>query len=259
VSGVGTDSPLRGIFVTGTDTGAGKTVVAAGLCAWARRAGVAVSAWKPVETGTDDSCGVPADAALLARCAGMEGGWRDACSLALPEPLAPVLAARRAGLDLSPALLDARMEQMAAASGLLVVEGAGGALVEVTPGLFMADLPARWSLSTLVVAGNRLGVLSQTLLTVEALLARGAPLLGVVLNTLHGGPASLAESCNADELRRLLPAGLPLLPEMPWIPAAGRAEPGVLADAASPLARRLFPDLRRIAWDRGLAGTTLDP
>ncbi len=222
---------MKGLLVTGTDTGVGKTVVCAGLVAWARRLGP-VAPWKPVESGVEAD--VPADAALLAACAGVD--VRHANLVALPEPLAPVVAARRAGVVLSIDAFDAAAGALPA-RGLPIVEGVGGALVEVCEGVMVADLPARWGLRAVVVAGNRLGVLSHTLLTVEALLVRGADVAGVVLNTLHEGPPSVAEATNGAELRRTLPAGVPLLGTVPFV--ADRA-PDALAAAVAPVAEALF-------------------
>ncbi len=229
---------MSGLLVTGTDTGVGKTIVTAGLVAWARAFGP-VAPWKPVESGTDEAGGVPADAALLARCAGVPVDSVGSVSLA--EPLAPVVAARRAGVVLSTSALDAGLADLEG-RGLVIVEGVGGALVEVCEGLMVADLPRRWGLRALVVAGNRLGVLSHTLLTVEALLARQAEVAGVVLNTLHAGGASVAEATNAAELRRTLPDGVPLLGVVPFV---DEAQPASLARALAPVAQALFPGRMR--------------
>ncbi len=231
--------PLTKIMVTGTDTGVGKTLVSAGLCAWRVSKGLPVRALKPVESGTQENGGVPADASLLARCSGQDSP--DHCHVfALPEPLAPVLAARRAGVDIDMGTLDARFEQLRASPGALVVEGVGGALVEVVQGTTVADLAARWHLPTLVVAANRLGVLSHTLLTVEALLQRDVPVLGVVLNMMDGDPPGLAEQCNAEELARLLPRSAPLLSTIPFVPESEREDPRGLALATSVLAGILW-------------------
>ncbi len=216
------------LLVTGTDTGVGKTVVAAGLCAWRRARGDRFFALKPVESGVED---VPLDGALLARCAGQERAW----VYALDEPLAPVVAARRQGVSLDVGRLDA-----AIGDGPCVIEGVGGPLVEVVEGLMVADLPQRWDLRVLVVAGNRLGVLSHTLMAVEVLLARGADVAGVVLNTLHGEEPGIPEATNAAELVRTLPASVPLLGTVPWVPDAEHATPDVLAAAVSGFAPALL-------------------
>jgi len=230
------------ILVTGTDTGVGKTVVAAGLTAWLRARWPDVRALKPVESGTDEHGGVIADAALLALAAGLDDGALGANVYSLPEPLAPVVAARRAGVELSIDRLDARWDALRGVGGPIVVEGVGGALVEVVEGITVADLAARWDLPVLVVAGNRLGVLSHTLLTVEALRARGVRVVGVVLNTLHGGPPTVAEETNGGELGRTLPLDVPLLGAVPYVPGDGPEDPVLLALAVGPMAERLVAE-----------------
>jgi dethiobiotin synthetase len=230
---------LTKLMVTGTDTGVGKTLVAAGLCAWRASKGLPVRALKPVESGTQDNGGIPADAALLARCTGQLRP-QDCNVVALAEPLAPVLAARRAGVEIDLQSLDARFSELRLAPGALVVEGVGGALVEVTQGTTVADLAARWHLPTLVVAANRLGCLSHSLLTVEALEQRDVPVIGVVLNTICGEEAGLAEACNVEELSRLLPRSAPLLGTIPFVPEGAREDPKALALATSELAGILW-------------------
>ncbi len=230
------------LLVTGTDTGVGKTVVAAGLVAWLRGRWPDVRALKPVESGTDDHGGIIADAALLARAAGLDEGALGANVYSLPEPLAPVVAARRAGVTLSLDRLDARWDALRGVGGPIVVEGVGGALVEVVRGVTVADLAARWSLPALVVAGNRLGVLSHTLLTVEALRARGVRVAGVVLNTLHGGEPSVAEEANAGELGRTLPVDVPLLGSIPFLLGDSADDPAALALAVASMAERLIAE-----------------
>ena len=230
---------LTKLMITGTDTEVGKTLVSAGLCAWRASKGLPVQALKPVESGTQGNNGIPADAALLARCTGQLRP-QDCNVVALAEPLAPVLAARRAGVEIDQEILDARFSELRAAPGALIVEGVGGALVEVTQGMTVADLAARWHLPTLVIAANRLGCLSHSLLTVEALERRDVPVIGVVLNTVCGGEAGLAEECNAEELARLLPRSASLLGTIPFVPEDERGNPDALALATSELAGILW-------------------
>jgi len=217
----------RGLLVTGTDTGAGKTLVTAGLLAGLRAMGYPVKALKPVESGTAESGGVPADAALLAACAGAES-WSEVNVIALREPLAPSVAAAREGVSLSIEPLD---EAVAAVSqeDSLIIEGVGGALVEVADGVVVADLPVRWGLAALVVAANRLGVLNHAMLTVDSLRARKAAIAGVVLNTVHGGEPTVAEQTNAAELARLLPSDVPFLGTIPFVPEEQRSHAEALA------------------------------
>jgi len=225
--------------VTGTDTEVGKTRVAAGLCAWLRQQGRDVQPFKPVESGTELSNGVPVDSELLARCAGLTG-HSEVNVYALPEPLAPVLAAERADVEIEMSSLDARFTALAERGAEIIVEGAGGALVEVCRGVMVADLASRWDLRVLVVAANRLGVLSHTLLTVEALRARGARIAGVVLNSVTPGPESVAQQTNPEELRVTLPSGVALLGTMPYLPTLEQDCPEALASGVASFAAKLF-------------------
>lgn len=214
--------------VTGTDTGVGKTVVAAALAAMLRRRGLAVAALKPVESGVaaDDPA---SDAALLRAAAGADDPLDAVRPLRLDEPLAPWIAARRAGRTVDVEALDDAVERLAEGRGAVLVEGAGGIRVPVTRDLAWDGLFVRWGLDVVVVAANRLGVLSHTLLTAEAARHAGLRVRGVVLNPVSGDAGGVAEATNADALRELL-APTPVLP-FPWL--GGRArDVDALADAA---------------------------
>jgi dethiobiotin synthetase len=161
----------RGYFVTATDTGVGKTVVTAGLAAVLRARGLDVAIFKPVQSGAlaDDPAG---DAALL----GAD------CVYSFAAPLAPLVAARAEGktIELEPILERAR--KLANEHELLLVEGAGGLLVPLAPGLDMADLAVALALPLIIVARAGLGTVNHTLLTIEAAKARGLTVAAVVLN-----------------------------------------------------------------------------
>lgn len=214
--------------VTGTDTGIGKTVVAAALTALAREDGRSPAAMKPLETGV--ARGDPGtDAVLLRRAAGDRHPLEDVCPVVLPDPLAPSVAARRAGRAVSLRRLDDALEALSADGDVLVVEGAGGLLVPVDDaGTGFDELFRRWRLDVVIVAGNRLGVLNHTLLTVRAARAAELPIRGVVLNALAPAPTSVSEETNRDTLERLVP-DLPIL-SFPWLETPG--DPAALASAA---------------------------
>ncbi|MCB9778992.1 MAG: dethiobiotin synthase [Alphaproteobacteria bacterium] len=190
---------LRGLFVTGTDTEVGKTVVTAALAAGLRQRGEPVVALKPLASG-----GPPPgeDAALLARGA----GHAPLCHTCLPEPASPERAALQAGVRLDLADIRAWIHDRAAGSFALV-EGVGGWRVPLTATADVADLAADLGLPVVVVAANRLGVLSHTLLTVQAVRDRGLPVAGVVLNDRFGAEP-LADWNAADLAHRV---GAPLL------------------------------------------------
>jgi dethiobiotin synthetase len=201
------------LLVTGTDTGVGKTVVAAALVIALRARGVPALGFKPVETGV--AAAEAADAAILAQAGGDEPLARPLLSLA--EPLAPAVAAERAGLRVEPASVDERVAQLRARGYRLVVEGAGGARVPLAWGYDVLDLASRHGLEAVIVARAGLGTLNHVLLTVEALAARRVRLRGVVLNR-PADPPDLAERTNPAALHRLLPDVA--LVELPGRPGA---------------------------------------
>jgi len=174
----------RGLFVTGTDTGVGKTLVAAALMLRLRAAGLAVAGMKPVAAGCHDT---PAglrneDAETLARCASRAWPYATVNPYALVPPIAPHLAAAEAGIALTLPPLRAAYAELATASDVVVVEGAGGWLVPLDDRLTLADLAVDLGLDTLLVVGVRLGCLNHALLTAEAIAARGVRLGGWVAN-----------------------------------------------------------------------------
>jgi dethiobiotin synthetase len=189
--------------VTGTDTGVGKTVVTAALVALLRSRGVSVAAMKPVETGVRR--GDPSsDAALLSAAAGGSDPLDRVCPVVLPDPLAPWIAAERAGTPVDLDVLDRAFEALSRGREAIVVEGAGGLLVPLTRETRFDTLFRRWGLDLVVVAADRLGVLSHTLLTVEAAVRSGLPVRGVVLNA-GAAPGWGGHESNAGALRELLP------------------------------------------------------
>jgi len=165
----------RGLFVTGTDTGVGKTVVSAALMTALRSSGP-TRYWKPIQTGIEQDDDT-ATVTWLARCS---AGELLTSGVRLRHPVSPHLAARLSGtaIDLPP-LEDTFTA--ASKSARLIVEGAGGVLVPVNDLQFMADLMARLDLPAVIVARSTLGTINHTLLTIEALRHRSLRIAGVVL------------------------------------------------------------------------------
>jgi dethiobiotin synthetase len=188
--------------ITGTDTGVGKTVVACALIAALRDRGLSVAGMKPVETGFDVE---PPDARQLWDAAGRMDALDDVCPERFHEPLAPYLAARRAGRTISIPALDTARSRLESGRDALVVEGAGGLLVMIADGMAFDTLFRRWDLDCIVVAANRLGAINHTLLTVRAARAAGLRVPAVVLNTVCPPEPTLAERTNLDTLRELIP------------------------------------------------------
>jgi len=213
--------------VTATDTGMGKTVVAAALAAALVRRGLHVGVLKPVETGVPVGT-EPPDAALLHAAAGAHGDLAVVAPLRFVEPLAPLVAAERAGRRIELGELDAALARASIGTDAMIVEGAGGLLVPIAEHVTYATLFHRWHLGLIVVAANRLGVLNHVLLTVQAAESAGLRVRAIVLNRITAEPPDLAATTNAAVLRRLLPGhrvlAFPYLPDPRHIPS--------LADAA---------------------------
>lgn len=231
-------SPARGFLVTGTDTGIGKTFVGCALAA-AFSEHLRVGVLKPAETGCREVEGElwPEDAVRLRDAAACDAPLGLVCPFRYPEPLAPWVAAERAGRPIDPAVLREAFEALAARFDVVLVESAGGLLVPVTGSLSFADLAADLGLEVLVVVGSRLGALNQTLLTLEVAAGRGLAVRGYVLNHL-GGDADLAQQTNAATLARL--ARVPCLGTMPFVPVAATLPREDLAVLGRPLAAALL-------------------
>jgi dethiobiotin synthetase len=186
-------------LVTGTDTGVGKTVVSAGLLLALRRRGIRAVGFKPAETGL----GAESDSEILAKASGV-AEERARPLLRLEEPLAPAVAAERAGTVFDRDAAIARVGELRRAGYTLVIEGAGGILVPFSWDFTALDLAERTGLAAVIVARAGLGTLNHTLLTAYALAGRGVEVRGIVLNRVPEGP-DLAEATNPASLRRLLP------------------------------------------------------
>jgi dethiobiotin synthetase len=200
--------------VTGTDTGVGKTFVSTVLLKLMRRRGLSVAAMPPTETGVAE--GDPrGDAMRLLEAAASGDPVELVRPLLLTEPLAPWVATTRGGSRVDLDALDAAFRRLCEGRDGIVVEGAGGLLVPLTRDVAYDTLFVQWDLDVVVVAGNRLGVINHTLLTVRAAHDAGLRVRGVVLNTLSPEPPGIAESTNLDTLAELL-APVPVLP-LPWL------------------------------------------
>jgi dethiobiotin synthetase len=183
---------VKGLFVTGTDTDAGKTVVTAALAACLRARGLPVRAAKPLATGEQPP---GADAQRIAAAA----GHAPLNLVCLPEPASPDRAAREAGTEID---LAATHDWLRSLGAPLLVEGVGGWEVPLGRGASVADLGRRLGLPVLIVAPNRLGVLNHVFLTVNAVRARGLWVAGVVLNdSVDRAAAEPLASWNAEDLR----------------------------------------------------------
>jgi len=207
-----------GCFVTGTDTGVGKTRVAVGLCTALGRRGLRVAAMKPVAAGCAETAdGLRNDDALaLAAAMNIVAPYADVNPFAFEPPIAPHLAAAEAGTPIRFEVLDTAYARLRARSDIVIVEGAGGWLVPLDAERSFADLAVHWRLDVVLVVALRLGCLNHALLTAEAVQRSGLALRGWVANALDPGFARAAG--NLETLRRRLAA--PCLGVLPYSPDA---------------------------------------
>jgi dethiobiotin synthetase len=208
----------RGLFVTGTDTGVGKTVVAGAVTAALTRRGARVAAFKPVVTGLEEPAafGWAHDHALLAAAAGTTP--EEVSPARFGPPVSPHLAAAQAGTTLDVEGLLELARAAAARSDVLVVEGVGGLLVPLTDTHTVRDFAVALGLPLLIAARPGLGTISHTLLTLEAARSSGLNVLAVVITPWPEEPSAMERS-NRETIERLggvevhtippLPSGLP--------------------------------------------------
>jgi dethiobiotin synthetase len=195
----------RGLFVTGTDTGVGKTLVTCAVLRGLRARGWDAAGMKPIETGVGPEG--PLDALALREAAGEADPLDDICPQRFAMPAAPSVAAAAEGRSVELWAVRRAFERLAARHECVIAEGAGGLLVPLTQHQCMADLARDLELPLLVVARAALGTINHTLLTLEAAVARGLSVAGVVLSHT-GGLLSSADAANLDALRHALDSAL---------------------------------------------------
>ena len=219
------------VFIAGTDTGIGKTHAACTLLHALRAAGRDACGMKPVASGcVETPDGLRNDDALaLLTASGVELPYAQVNPVALREPLSPHLAAAHDGVTITLASLREAFERLQAAHDTVVVEGVGGWLVPLAPGLFASDIAKQWQLPVILVVGLRLGCLNHAQLSARAIVADGCRLLGWIGNCID--PTMDAPEENLATLCQLLPA--PCLGVLPHGPAPERAAPGLRAAVAA--------------------------
>jgi dethiobiotin synthetase len=200
----------RGFFVSGTDTGVGKTVVACALVRAMRRRGLDVAVMKPIETGVGAEG--PLDAQALQDAAAASEPLEEICPQTFALPAAPTVAAASEGRAVEMEPIREAFTRLSERHDWVVAEGAGGLLVPATRDLSMADLSRELALPLVIVGRSALGTINHTLLTLEAAEARGLPVAGVVISH-SDGVLSDADRSNLEALREAL--GATLVGEVP--------------------------------------------
>lgn len=202
----------RGLFITGTDTGVGKTMVAAGLVASLRNSGLDIGVMKPIETGFRPRS---SDAFFLKRITGVMDPLETISPYRLKHPLSPFLAAEIEKVSIRFEKVSQAYHRLLKKHQAVLVEGAGGLLVPITRRTTMADLALRLSLPLLIVARTSLGTLNHSLLTIEVARRRGIEVAGLIFNHLVQR-RGLAERTNPSVIKNFL--SVPILGEIPYAP-----------------------------------------
>lgn len=219
---------INGFFITGTDTGVGKTAIAAGIAHRAAAAGRRVAVMKPVASGCERTPdGLRNDDALeLIKASGLRWAYDRVNPYAFEPPIAPHIAAEKAGVAISRETIGRIREQLCAdadfMADFMVMEGVGGFRVPLAAGFDTVDLARDAGLPVVIVVGIRLGCINHALLTADAINAEGLEIAGWVGNRLDEEMPVIDE--NIATLRALLTAPcLGIVPRLPVVSAANVA------------------------------------
>jgi dethiobiotin synthetase len=205
----------RGLFITGTDTGVGKTLLTAAMAIVLRERGLNVGVMKPVASGCVRRREglVSEDAELLAHAADAPEMLAEISPIRLAEPLAPTVAAARARITLDLEPMWASWRRLREAHDIMLVEGIGGILCPITPEMSVAEMAAGFGLPLIVVARPDLGTINHTALTVEAARRRNLRVAGILLNRYDRDAEDIAQMTAPDEIARV--TGVPILGLVP--------------------------------------------
>ena len=198
----------QGIFITGTGTEIGKTVIAGGLAASLKQAGMNVGVMKPISTGDT------ADAQFLKHAAQVDDEIASINPIYLRHPLAPSVAARMEGREINVSCVETAFAELQQKYDFVIVEGVGGIAVPIQDDFLVVHLIKRLQLPILIVAQAGLGTLNHTLLTVAYARQFELQITGIVLNGLRAETAGLAEATNPAEIENL--TGVPVVGIVPY-------------------------------------------
>ncbi|NCA70221.1 MAG: dethiobiotin synthase [Sphingobacteriia bacterium] len=219
---------MSGYFITGTDTGCGKTETSLGLMAALQTLGLRVQGMKPVASGCDPGPdGLRnQDAWRLLRQASTKVQYEQVNPYAFEMPIAPHIAAAESGVRIDLRVIEQAYRTLAVESDRVIVEGVGGWRVPLGAELFVSDLPACLGLPVILVVGVKLGCLNHAALTADRIRADGCTLAGWVANLID--PEMLAREANLDTLTRLIEA--PCLGHVHWLADPSPCAVGALLD-----------------------------
>jgi len=205
----------RGFFITGTDTGVGKSVITAGLAGVLHQQGIDVGVMKPVQSGAKwlDGRLVSEDAILAMKAAFIKDSLEEVSPICLEAPLAPALAAQKAGYVIELDTLTKAYQKLQERHEIMLVEGAGGLCVPLLSNKFLVvHLVKYWDLPIIIVARGSLGTINHTVLTIEYAHKLGLAVAGFIFN---GCDNCQEAETNAEIIREI--TGVPLLGIFPWL------------------------------------------
>lgn len=209
--------PAQGFFITGTDTGVGKTVVTAAILSWLRHQGKNTGVMKPIETGVDGDCNSAAhsDALFLMEAGGIEDDLSEVCPVRLQPAASPYQAALIENRPVEMQAILAAYRKLAGKYDWMLVEGIGGVRVPITRDTGLVELMRDIALPAVVVTRHQLGTINHTLMTLDTLKQNGIPVKGVVFNRTGPGELDAVEQDQPRILTEL--SGIPVLGEFPFI------------------------------------------
>jgi dethiobiotin synthetase len=219
----------RGFFITGTDTGVGKTVIAGALLLIIRSLGISVCGMKPIETGCMKSKSVvlkaesieskthliPADGMFLKEIADMDDSIDVITPIRFEKPIAPFPASEIEGIPVDIEKIKKAFEDLLRKYDMAVVEGIGGLLVPLKRDYFVLDLAKDFGLPIIIVSRPGLGTINHTLLTVNYAMKEGLNVAGIILNYSRPPENTLAEETNPEVIRQICP--VPILGIFPYL------------------------------------------
>ena len=207
----------KGYFISGTDTGVGKTVVTACLLALYHKRSVDLGVMKPMETGIDPECSSEAnsDAKFLLAVSGNQDALEEVCPIRLQPPAAPLQAARMTGQTIAIDSILENFRKLQTRYDQILVEGVGGLMVPLKPDYFITDLIRDMDLPLIIVSRLTLGTLNHTLLTLKTAQSTGIEIAGVILNRSDNSPLNDVEKGQANLIHEL--SGVPVIGECPFI------------------------------------------
>ncbi len=232
------DKAIKGFFITGTDTGVGKTVVTAGIALTLRQMGISVVVMKPIESGCKKLKNgklMPGDALFHAKMLALNEPIDTICPVRLHHPLAPMAAAELENVKILESDWLPEYRELSGRYQIVLIEGAGGLMVPIRRKYLFSDMAAELGLPVILVASTGLGTINHTLLSLEHARNRGLKMLGILFNQNKSGRRTLAEKTGPDLVSRF--TDVPVLGFFPFIKKMDRVH---LELAARRIAKKII-------------------